>query len=154
MPEDSVSGPFVNVACICQTPLQEAAGNISLIRIMDRVGIVGTTPQMQPQPLQNLALVVILRSGSLGENHVVKIKPLTPTGTELPAMEMTVLFEGNDRGPAIILPVSLVATEEGLYWFDVYLEEQLLTRIPLRVIYQRVQAFPFQQPPPLPPRTS
>jgi hypothetical protein len=50
MSEDSVSGPFVNVACVCQTPLQEAAGNLSIIRIMDRVGIVGTTPQMQPQP--------------------------------------------------------------------------------------------------------
>lgn len=147
MADGSFSGPFISVACICQTPLQEAQGNLSIIRIMDRVGVVGTTPQMQPQPLQNLVLVVILRSGSLGESHRVRIVPLTPNGTTLPAMEMTMLFEGNDRGPALIMPVSLVATEEGLYWFDVYLESQLLTRIPLRVIYQRAQAFPFQQPP-------
>jgi Family of unknown function (DUF6941) len=145
---DSVSGPFVSIACICQTPLQEGNGILSIIRVVDRIPIVGTTPQMQPQPLQNLVLVVVLRSGGLQETHTIKIRPLGPSGTELPATEASVLFEGQDRGPAIILPVSLVATEEGLYWFDVYLEQQLLTRIPLRVIYQRLQPFPFQPPQP------
>jgi hypothetical protein len=149
MPDESIAGPFVSVACVCQMPMQEVTGQLSIIRIMDRVGIVGTTPQMQPQPLQNLVLVVILRSGILRENHKVKIVPVGPGEKKLPANEMSVLFEGDDRGPALILPVSLVATEEGLYWFDVYLEEQLLTRIPLRVIYQRLQSpFPFQPPNP------
>jgi hypothetical protein len=147
MAQESISGPFVSVACICQTPLQEAMGNLSIIRIMDRVGIAGVTATMQPQPLQNLVLVVILRSGVLREHHKVKIVPIGPGEKPLPANEMSVLFEGDDRGPALILPLSIVATEEGLYWFDVYLEEQLLTRIPLRVIYQQIQSpFPFQPP--------
>jgi hypothetical protein len=150
MSQESVSGPFVSIACVCQTPLQEGNGILSIIRVLDRIPVVGTTPQMQPQPLQNLILVVVLRSGILRATHKVKIVPIGPGEKTLPASEMSVLFEGDDRGPAIILPVSLVATEEGLYWFDVYLEEQLLTRIPLRVIYQRLQAFPFQ-PPQMPP---
>lgn len=148
MSQESMSGPFVTAACICQTALQEANGLLSIIRLIDRVPVLGTTPQMQPQPLQQLVLVVILRSGMLRETHKLKIKPISPSGKDLPENEMSVLFEGEDRGPAVILPLSLVATEEGLYWFDLYLEEQLLTRIPLRVIYQRAQAFPFQQPPP------
>jgi len=148
MPQESVSGPFVTVASVCQTALQEANGVLSIIRVTDRIQVVGITPQMQPQPLQHLVLVVVMRSGTLRATHKVKIVPVTPGGKPLPETEVSVLFEGEDRGPALVMPVSLVATEEGLYWFDLYLEELLLTRIPLRVIYQRAQAFPFQQPPP------
>src|SRR5579859_3245904 len=131
MPQE-FSGPHVSVACVCQVAMQEASGVLSIIRLTDRIQVLGVTPQMQPQPLQNLALVIVLRSGSLRESHSVKIVPLSPSMKELPSAESSVLFEGDDRGPAIITPVSLVATEEGLYWFDVYLEQQLLTRIPLR----------------------
>jgi len=152
MPNDSVSGPFVSVACICQVPLREANGQLSIIRVMDRIQVFGVTPAMQPQSLQHLVLVVVLRSGTLGENQKIRIVPVRPDGTSLPETEVSVLFEGNDRGPALIMPVALVATEAGLYWFDVYWETQLLTRIPLRVQYQRMQTPQFPQPPPQPPR--
>ena len=147
MPQDSIAGPFVQIACICNTALQEVTGHLSVIRITDRVGVVGTTPQMQPQPLQNLVLVLLLKSGGLRETHNLKIVPVTPRGNPLPASELAVLFEGDERGPGVVTPLSLVATEEGLYWFEVYLEEQLLTKIPLRVIYQRAQMIPLQPPP-------
>jgi hypothetical protein len=146
MPQDSYSGPFVSVACVCQTPLQETNGQISIIRITDRVQVVGMTPQMQPQPLQHLSLVLILRSGTLRESHPIEIVAFTPSGQELPSTEASVLFEGDERGPGFITPLSFVATEEGLYWFEVRLSGQFLTRIPLRVQYQRMQAAPFQPP--------
>jgi hypothetical protein len=75
------------------------------------------------------------------------IVPETPTGKRLPGPEVTVLFEGDERGVALILPVGIVAEEEGLYWFDVILEGDTLTRIPLRVMYQKIQ----QQGTPFPP---
>ena len=150
MPQESMSGPFVSVACVCQLPLQEANGQLSVIRVTDRIQVVGITPQMQPQSLQHLFLVVILRSGMLRESHTIKIVPVTPRGESLQSNEASLLFEGEDRGPGFITPLSLVATEDGLYWFEVYLEQQLLTRIPLRVQYQRAQALPFQAPTPPP----
>jgi hypothetical protein len=148
MVEDSYSGPFVSVACICQTPLQEANGQLSIIRVTDRVQVVGITPKMQPQPLQHLFLVLIMRSGSLRESHMIKIVPVTPQQQKLQPTETSVLFEGDERGPGVITPLSILATEEGLYWFEVYLEQQFLTKIPLRVQYQRMQASPFPTPQP------
>lgn len=143
--------PYVQIACICQTIMQETNGAMSLIRITDRIGIAGVLPQMQPAPLQNLALVVVLKSGELRQTQKIRIVPVTPQGVQMPAMEMTALFEGDDRGVVIAIPVSIVVTEEGVYWFDVLVEEDLLTRIPLRVIYQRLPTvMPFQQPPPQP----
>jgi hypothetical protein len=147
MPND-FEGPFVNIACVCQVALQEGNNVLSIIRITDRVQVVGVNPHMQPQPLQNLALVVILRSGTLRGHHKLRIAPFAPNASPLQETEFSVLFEGDDRGPAVITPVGIVATEEGLYWFDLYLEQVLLARIPLRVLYQRIAALPgFQQPP-------
>jgi hypothetical protein len=139
--------PFVQVAAICQSPLQEATGHLSLIRLMDRVPIAGITDEMQPQPLNQLAIVVVLKSGEMKGKYNIKIVPVTPSGKRLAGPQLTALFEGEERGVAIVLPVALVAEEEGLYWFDVMLEQELLTRIPLRVMYQKMQqGTPFQSP--------
>jgi hypothetical protein len=147
MPDEHL-GPYVSVACICQTPIQEVSGQLSIVRVTDRVQVVGITPQMQPQPLQNLFLVVILRSGELrNQSHVIKVQPISPRAEPFQSNEASVLFEGDERGPGFITPVTLVATEPGLYWFEVTLDGQFLTRIPLRVQYQRAQALPFQPPP-------
>lgn len=149
MPE-STGGPFISVACICQTALREVSGQLSIIRIVDRIQVAGMTPQMQPQPIQGLSLVVILRSGVWRESHNVKIVGYSPSNAPISSNESSLLFEGEDRGPALIAPLALVVSEAGPYWFDVLVEEQLLTRIPLRVQYQRIQGspFPFQPPPP------
>ncbi|MFP3953953.1 MAG: hypothetical protein ACLFVS_07505 [Candidatus Acetothermia bacterium] len=41
-------------------------------------------------------------------------------------------------GYSIMVDLSLEATEEGLYWLNVFLEEELITRMPLRIDYERV----------------
>jgi hypothetical protein len=148
---ESQDGPFVSVACICQTPLREATGHLSVIRITDRIQIIGTEPQMQPQPLMNLMLVIVLRSGVLRETYTLTVTTVAPNGQSSPHNPISVLFEGEDRGPAIISPLILVATEAGLYWIEIALEGKLLTKIPLRVQYQKAQGIPqFPFPPPNP----
>ena len=141
MPEQPMR-PFVQVACICQASLQEANGSFSIIRIMDRVPVGGTTEEMQPQPLNMLSLVVILKAGEMSGKYTLKIEPQTPSGKRLPPLQMPVLFERDERGVMLCVPLALVATEEGLYWFDVMIEQEVLTRIPLRVMYQKLQSIP------------
>ena len=139
--------PYVQVAAICQTALQEPTGFLSLIRLIDRLPVAGTTDEMQPQPLNQLVLVIVLKSGAMKGKYNIKVVPETPSGKRLPGPQLGVLFEGDERGVAAILPLGIVAEEEGLYWFDVMLEQDLLTRIPLRVMYQKMQpGIPFQPP--------
>jgi hypothetical protein len=38
----------------------------------------------------------------------------------------------------LVLNINMVVDQEGVYWFEVHLEDQLLTRIPLRILYQRI----------------
>lgn len=147
---DQPLGPFVQIATVCAAPLQEANGSLSLIRIMDRIPLQGFTDEMKPQPLQQLFLVIILKSGGTKGKYHMKVVPETPSGKRLEGPVMSILFEGEERGVAAVIPVPLVAEEEGLYWFDVLIEQQLLTRVPLRVMYQKIQPIPgmgFPQPP-------
>lgn len=152
MVESPLDGPFVQVAAICTTPLVEQNGNLSIIRIQDRIQLAGITDTMQPQPLQSLFLVVALKSGGTTGKYNLTISAIAPNGNEIPGFPtFPVLFEGMERGHVIAFPIPLVVTEEGLYWFEVRLEgAALLTKIPLRVMYQKLQMPPgmaFPQPP-------
>jgi hypothetical protein len=50
----------------------------------------------------------------------------------------TVFFEGEDRGANIIAQLTYRFELEGLYWFHVQLDDERVTSLPFRLIYQRV----------------
>ncbi len=52
------------------------------------------------------------------------------------------LFEGGEHGVQIILKLNLKVEDEGLYYFDVLLDEEetAIARIPLRVTITHMQA--------------
>jgi hypothetical protein len=141
-PEDfRVPRPWVQIAAFCQTALQEATGALSIIRVLDRLGLAGMTPEMQPQPLQ-LTMVLVLKSDQMNGQYRANIRCTSPLGNVTTGPDMPFLFEGEDRGVQLVLPAGVLATEPGLYWFDVLIENEIITRVPLRVLYQRIQMPP------------
>lgn len=135
MPEE-YGGPFLQMAVLCERVLQEKDGVLSLIRIVDRFTISGTDREMPRSPIQVTAAIAF-KSGFAQGKYFVKLRPHTPSGKILAEQEFPVLFEGADRGVGIVAQMGLVAEEEGLYWIDVLLQEVVVTRMPLRVLYQR-----------------
>lgn len=138
---ESVGGPYVRVAGLCERVLQEKDGVLSIIRLIDRFTITTSGPaapaEMPPSNVQ-FAIVIGLTSGALRGKYNLRIVPTTPAGKKLSELSAGVLLEGEDRGVNVVLNGQMPVSEEGLYWFDVFAEEQLLTRIPLRLLYQRV----------------
>ena len=130
--------PYVQIAAFCRTTIQDITGSLSLIQLIDRLPVNGITDEMQPTPITGLTLVVVLKAGFMRGRSTLKITPMTPSGTEMPSAESSILFEGEERGVAGVFPMAFIATEEGLYWFDVYVNGDRLTRIPLRILYQKV----------------
>ena len=129
---------WLAIAVFCEKILRETDNVISLVRIIDRFNVTGATPEMSATVLP-FTIVVSFKSGFLRGKQNVRIRPKSPTGKELPAMDVPVLFEGDDeRGNIVAAQVAFVADEEGLYWFDVYLNDELVTRMPLRIAYQRL----------------
>lgn len=136
-----MSGPYVQVAAICEKALQEADGVLSLIRVVDRfiISVQGKeAPAELPQGGQlPLTFVVVLKSDDARGRHPVCLRVQQPNGVFLEERSFDVMFEGEDRGVNLIIQLTLEPIE-GLYWFDVSVNDTLMTRVPLRVIYQRV----------------
>lgn len=61
----------------------------------------------------------------------------------MPPALMPVLFEGDDRGVNAVVQLGLPVDQEGVYWLDVFLDDEkdgpCVTRVPLRVFYQPMQ---------------
>ena len=135
--EEQNSGPHLAMAVLCERVLQERDGVLSLIRIVDRFTVVGVSKEMAPSPLQT-TLVIVFKSGATTGKHIIRIRPIPPSGNAMPEQEFPALFEGRDRGVGIVAQIGFVLNEEGLYWIDVYFEDAIVTRIPMMVLYQRV----------------
>ena len=145
-PNFQVPRPWIQVAAFCQTALVENTGQLSVVRITDRVNIMGYTPQMQPQPLQ-LTMALLIKSGDMRGQYTLRLRVNSPNGQQTTSQETTLLFEGGDRGVQSVIPIAMVVGDIGTYWFDIMLEEEILTRVPLTVLYQRIQLPPGSPPP-------
>ena len=127
---------YLSIAVFCEKVLIEADGVNSIIRVVDRFNVQGKTSEMPATPL-NFMLLVVFRSGFLRGKQTISIRPKNPDGAEMPSWNFPTLFEGdNDRGVGVGAQLNIVVNKEGLYWFDVYLNDELVTRMPLRVAYQ------------------
>lgn len=136
-------GPYVQAALLCERVVQENGGRVTIVRLLDRVLVrAGKAPdsgQISPT-IVSCHAVVILKTGSRPGDYKLRIlltspskKPLREFSTDinLPAEE--------DQGVNIVMPIQFSATEEGVYWFEVRLnnEEVPLTKTSLRLVHVR-----------------
>lgn len=134
-------GPYVQVACFCETVLQEQTNVWSLIRIVDTIthGERGQDPPEEMPSFQySLTMVVMLKSGTARGRHEISIIPERPNGSALNPISHSVHFEGEEKGHNFIINMNMQYDQEGLYLFYVKMGEETLTVLPLRVKYQRV----------------
>lgn len=138
---DDPGGPYLQAAVLCEKVIEDKEGILSLIQIIDRTTVTVQGPdapeKMPPVPL-NAQLVLMFKTGFAKGSHQVKIRAKTPDGVPLPEVSLPIHLEGDDRGTNLILPVQLVLKEEGLYWFDIFIGERLVTRVPFRLVYRRI----------------
>ena len=129
--------PHLAVAVFCEKVLKEADGVLSIIRIVDRFRVRGTTPEMGRQTIHSTG-VIVFRAGFMRGKTTISIKPQSPSKKEMPSIDIPVLFEGDDeRGVVIAAETNFEVDEEGLFWFDLAVMGETVTRMPLRVEYQQ-----------------
>ncbi|HYU31157.1 MAG TPA: hypothetical protein VEW48_03270 [Thermoanaerobaculia bacterium] len=125
MPENT--NPIVSIACICEKALQEKDGLISLIRVVDTLYLpraYGT----------ELYIVLALKSGAIRGKFDVDLVFRPPSGKDQLVYSWQFLLEGDGHGVNLLAPLSLIPPEEqGLSWFDVTCNGEVLTSIPFRL---------------------
>jgi hypothetical protein len=134
-------GPYLTTATFCEQVLQETSGVLSLIRIVDRMTITASgpdAPEEMPPAQLNWTLVVTLKSGDARGSHPVKIVPQLPSGETRSPVTLSVHLEGDNKGQNLISRMNMRLEIPGIYWFHIYLDDQLITKVPLEVIYSRI----------------
>jgi hypothetical protein len=137
------TGPFLQTACFCETVIEDKTGALSLIRIIDTLthtAIGQASPDQMPPINHILKLVLMMKSGQARGRHELVIKVEKPSGLKEDLGGISVHFEGEDKGHNIVTELNIAFTQEGLYWFHIYLEDDLWTSIPLRLKYSRITA--------------
>jgi hypothetical protein len=138
-------GPYLNSALFCEKVLREIDGVPTLVRVFDRWTVQGNSATI-PMTVVPVMLYVALRSGTFRGGASITIRPTTPSGQAMPHVAFPVQFEGDeDRGPGIIAELKFPVAEPGVYWFEISVvpdadasATQILTQLPLRVVYQRM----------------
>jgi hypothetical protein len=150
MPEKQTRGPFLSVAVLCEKVLEEKDGVKSAIRIVDRVtrSAVGPKPPVDMQPFNyELTLFLKFKSGWARGSQSLTIEIAKPSGETTKAIQQTIFFEGEeDRGIDIVGNLKIKFELTGIYWFHIYLNDEHITQIPLRIIYMP-QVIPQRQGP-------
>lgn len=134
-------GPFIQAAALCEQVIEDKAGVLSLIRIIDTITHTEARPDApidMPPITYPMKMVIMLKSGRAHGRYELKIVPELPSGETKSTLTQSIQLEGEERGTNNIINMLFTFTMEGLYWFNIYLDDSLLTRIPMRIKYNRI----------------
>ena len=127
--------PYITAALLCESVIEEKNGTLSIVRIADRMEYQVTGMPEGYVPVLQFQGLLALKSGPAKGNFKVEIKTARPTGKVSPeVISIPVQLNGGDHGFNVKLSFVLTVHEEGLHWFDVYFDGELLTRIPFTVV--------------------
>jgi hypothetical protein len=132
--------PYVAAATFCEVALQEKDNVYSLIRIFDTI-TVRVAAGKPPLSLQQLTLMVILRSGDATGKYDVRLMLRRPSGEQREVLSAAIEFTGEERGANIRATLQL-RVESGLHWVDVLVNGEKLTSVPLRIVLQALEPLP------------
>ncbi len=136
------NGPYLQAAVFCQDVIEDKSGALSLIRLIDTLTHAPemTDPPKEMPPINwNWKLVVTMKAGKLRGRHEVKMVPQLPSGETRPPLVMQAYFEADEQGQNLIADMRFTFALEGVYWFAVYFDDDLLTKLPFRVKYMPVR---------------
>lgn len=134
-------GPYLAAAVLCERILTEQDGVNSLVRIVDRVTHTVTGPNPPPtlQPFEyTLWAFIAFKSGSARGTKELTIRAQKPSGESLQPQTFPMNFEGeDDRGANLAVQMQLTLDMAGVWWFEISLDAEVVTRLPFRIIYMR-----------------
>jgi hypothetical protein len=128
--------PLVTAALVCEKVLQEKDGVLSAVRIVDTY--IQRLPKEAPEVIASIitpTLLVSLKSGDFEGKGVLKVSIQTPSGKINPMpQDFPLLFKGGHHGQNVIVNIGVESKMEGVYWFLIDWNGELLARTPLKLI--------------------
>jgi hypothetical protein len=138
-----VKEPFLAAAIFCEKILEEKDGTISAIRIANRIQFTPKGPgiSLETHPADiNIMALISFRVNAMKGKHDFKFNSNSSILVEPLNLNAETLIDAVEGGVQnIMLDLSFSVKREGVIWFDVLLDEELITRMPLRIQLKETQ---------------
>jgi hypothetical protein len=139
-------GPYLLMAVLCERAQQDQYGSFSVMNVLEQL-VAGTDSPEAPEKMPTFrfqgSLAIQFASGKAAGNHTLSVIPVEPTGARLDAVSQVIQLKGEDHRATFVSNVSMDITDEGVYWFEVSLDRRVVTRIPLKIRYERSYVQPW-----------
>ena len=132
--------PRLRISALCERVLEEKDGVLSMIRVIDRLVITAEGTEVPRELPPGRAPITALMSwvDGLG-NYEAKIRVDMPDGSSVESMTLPFYLDSLDKVQNHIVRMVLPIKRAGIYWFNFLLGDKVKNRVPLRVIYQRME---------------
>lgn len=132
--------PCLRIGALCERVLEEKDNVLSLIRVIDRLIITaeGIDVPKELPPGQTPIIALMSWVNGLG-NYEAKIRVEMPDGNSIESPTLPFYLDSLDKVQNHIVRMMLPMKRAGVYWFNFLLGDKVKNRVPLRVIYQRME---------------
>jgi Family of unknown function (DUF6941) len=151
------NGPYLSAALLCERVMEEKDKVLTAFRITDSTTITlpPGTPDDFPSETNRLPVtfdsLVSLKTGKSPGEHTVRIDMISPSGKRSESETRTLTLPDEEHGGANLIHHHTVSIKQGgLFYFEVLVDGELLTRVPFRIDVIRQSADQFPQPPEIP----
>jgi hypothetical protein len=139
----ALKGPLLQTAVFCETVIEGKDGVLSIIRVVDRIMVAASgadAPKDMPPVSQQVTAVLTFKAGSAKGRQEIRLEMEKPNTERRDVWTSSMFAEAPDRGQNFVLAFRVTFDLEGLYWFHVYADSELMTSMPLRLLYIRQAA--------------
>ncbi len=132
--------PCLRIGALCERVLEEKDNVLSLIRVIDRLIITaeGIDVPKELPPGQTPIIALMSWVNGLG-NYEAKIRVEMPDSNSIESPTLSFYLDSLDKVQNHIVRMMLPMKRAGVYWFNFLLGDKVKSRVPLRVIYQRME---------------
>lgn len=146
-------GPYLTAAIFCERVIEEKDKILTLVRIMDAVQITLApgAPADFPNDKDRIPVLfdslIALKAGKSSGDHTVRIDMISPSGKRSESEKRTLTLPSEENGAAnLITHHTISIMQGGLFYFEVFVDDTLATRIPFRIDVLRAEADQSPQP--------
>jgi hypothetical protein len=145
--DDFGDKPQLLVAAICERALLDTDKMLTMVRLIDIVTVASDAAAetmsaaiaQQGAPIQ-ATLVLVFKGGPVDTKHQIAVVAHSPSGDEheFPRIEAVFasMVPGAVPGGNVIVNLQMSVKSEGTYWFEMKLDGETLTSVPLQIAFQ------------------
>jgi hypothetical protein len=148
--------PSVLLAAIFERAIRDSDNMLTMVRMIDVVNVASNAPAdvmskaiaEQGAPVQG-QMVLVFKGGELDATHEVAVAAHSPNGEVREFPPISSVFgstvPGGVPGSNVIVNIQMSVKSEGIYWFEVKLDGETVTSVPLQIAFQTLSSGESQE---------